>query len=57
VDERKAKIIRIGTVTDDGVVSDWVMDGTGPFIDIHGSEVLAAGYTVDELREIAREGS
>ncbi len=46
----KARILKVG------IVKHWVFDclGSGVGIDLTGSEPLVGGYTVDELRLIAR---
>lgn len=55
----KARIIHIGTVSDDGVVSGWYFDCEGKGVGFcvgPNNEPLIAGYTVDELRFIAAVG-
>ena len=47
----KGTIVRIGSVSDAGVVSGWEIEGGGIGIDY--TRGLVCGYTVAELREIA----
>ena len=60
--ETKAKITRIGTITEDGTVKGWTFDGTRlkprPSAirirkDRHVIELIG-GYTIKELREIIK---
>ncbi len=50
----KAKILKVGIVTDEGVVTGWIFDCLGVVTGIDYTKGLMAGYTIDELRLFAR---
>jgi hypothetical protein len=54
----KAIILKAGTVTPEGKLEgDWNFDCLGniPGFSIKENEILYAGYTIEELREIAEK--
>jgi hypothetical protein len=57
-EQNKADIVTVGVVDDDGQPQGWVFDCSRcdvPMINVTKSGVLWGGYSLDELREIARQ--
>ncbi len=55
MNENKGDIREIGYIDDNGQPQEWCFDCKGkiPALTILDNEMLYAGYTVDELREIS----